>query len=108
MLHSFLKIDNVGFAFSKTKRGLERFNQARTVFFCDRGPVLNDLDPRAESLDLRRIVDTHHVVVDPNAEITLLLKEFEKLSRLGFRRNRNPEGDENVFVRAIAHDFRGD
>src|SRR6267143_810557 len=102
-------IDNVDFAFAEAERGLERFNQARTIFLSDRDPVLDDLDPRAESFDLFGIViHAHDFVVDPNAEITLLLKKLEKFSRLGFRGNRYPKRDQNIFIGAIAQYFVGD
>src|SRR5207302_5149202 len=49
-LKVFEKID---FPFSESESGFERFNQSRAIFISDLDSVLNDLDARAESLDLR-------------------------------------------------------
>src|SRR5438067_5020671 len=96
MLGFLFNIDDVDFAFPETKRGLERFDQARAIFFRDRDPILNDLYPRAETFDLRRVVNAENFVVDPHPEIALLLKKLEKLSRLRFGRNGDPQCAENV------------
>src|SRR6202011_396718 len=52
MLGLCFRIDNVDFAFAEPKRSFKRLDQARTVLLSDRDPVLNDLDARAEPLDL--------------------------------------------------------
>ena len=56
------------------------------------------------------MIDVHanDLVVDPNAEISLLLEELEKLSWLGFRRNRYPKRDQDIFIGAVAQYFVGD
>ena len=88
MLRFSFNIDNVDLCFAETERGFQRLNQTCAILRRDRDSVLNDLNSRAESLDLFQIdIDAHDVVVDPGAEITLLLKEFEKFSRLGFSGN---------------------
>ncbi len=77
--------DDVYFSFSKSQSCFDSFNQARASFLRNRDSILNDLNARAESFDLSWIdIHAHDFVVDPNAEITLLLEKLEKLSRLGF------------------------
>src|SRR5207302_8751255 len=46
-------------------------------------------------------INSHHLVVDPNAEVTLLLEKIEKRARRGLRRNCNPKRDENILSGAV-------
>ena len=109
MLRLCFKIDDVDFTFAETERGLERFNQARTIFLVDRDAILNDLNPGAESLDFFRIViHADDFVVDPNAEISLLLEELEKRSWFRFGRNCHPKCDQHAFISAVAQNFVSD
>ena len=58
--------------------------------------ILNDLHTRAESFDFWiRVVHAHDFVVDPNAQVALLLEEIEKFPRLRSRGDCDPERDEN-------------
>jgi hypothetical protein len=91
--------NNIYFSFSESQRGFERFDQSRAVFVADRDAVLDDLHARAQAFDFFVGIDAHDLVVDPNAQITLLLEEIEKRARFCFRRNRNPESDENSIRR---------
>ena len=101
--------DDVYFSFSKSQSCFDSFNQARASFLRNRESILNDLNARAESFDLFWIdIHAHDFVVDPDAQITLLLKELEKLSRLGFGRNCDPKRDQHIFAGAIVQDFIGD
>ena len=101
--------DDVYFSFSKSQSCFDSFNQARASFLRNRDSILNDLNARTESFDLFWIdIHAHDFVVDPDAQITLLLEELEKLSRLGFGRNCDPKRDQNIFAGAIAQDFVGD
>ena len=70
--------------------------------------MLDDLYPAAQSLEFWVGVDAHNLVVDPYAEITLLLKEIEELTRLGFWRNGDPESDKNRFPGAVVQDLLTD
>ena len=109
MLSLCFEIDNVDFAFAESKRGLERFNQARTIFLVDRDAILNDLNAGAQALDFCRIViHADDFVVDPNAQISLLLKELEKRSWFGFGRNCHPKCDQHIFISAVAQNFVSD
>ena len=109
VLGLFFGIDNVDLSFSEPKRGLQRFDKTRAIFRCDRNPVLNHLNARAEPSDLFGIgIHSHDFVVDPDSEITLLLKELEKFSRFRFCRNGDPKGDKNIFAGAIAQNFVSD
>src|SRR5207245_6116177 len=102
-------LDDVDFTFAETERGLERFNQARTIFLVDRDAILNDLNPGAESLDFFRIViHADDFVVNPNAEISLLLEELEKRSWFGFGRNCHPKCDQHAFISAVAQNCVSD
>ena len=92
-----LDVNNVDAILAKTKRGLERFGQSRPIFVGDRDAILNHLHSWTKPIDLRVGVHAHDFAVDPNAEVTLLLQKMEKIARLGFLGNRNPERDENVF-----------
>src|SRR5689334_12246097 len=87
--------DDVDLPFPKSQRGLDRFGQARSVFFRDRDAVLNDLDTRPQALDLGTAINADYLAVQPNAQITLLLEKFEEFTRLGFGRNSDPESDED-------------
>src|SRR5207248_3348930 len=66
---------------------------------CD--AILNNLHTRSKPVELWIDVDAYDLVVDPDAQITLLLEEIEELPRVSFRRNGNPESDENSFPRAV-------
>ncbi len=111
MVRLCFKIDDVDFTFAETERGLERFNQARTIFLVDRDAILNDLNPapKAFGVDFFWIViHADDFVVDPNAEISLLLEELEKRSWFGFGRNCHPKCDQHAFISAVAQNFVSD
>ena len=87
--------NHVHLTFAKAQRGLDCFDQSRAIFPSDRDAILNDLHTRAESFSFWiRIVYAHDFVVDPNAQVSLLLEEIEKFSRLRSRRDCDPECDE--------------
>src|ERR1700747_1046761 len=88
---------DINLTLPKSQRRFDSFDQARTVFLRDRDAILNNLHTRAESLEFLIGIDAYNLVVDPYAEVTLLLKKFEELPRLGFGWNGNPEGDENSY-----------
>src|SRR4029077_1757869 len=50
----------------------------------------------------------HHLIVDPNPEITLLLKKIEKTARLSLRWNANPESDECALACEFVQHLIGD
>jgi len=85
MIRFRIKIDNVDFVFAETQRRLERFNESRTIFVVDRDAILNDLHPRAQPLDFFVGIGAYDLIVDPDAEVTLLLEKIEKRARLRFR-----------------------
>ena len=95
MLRFGIEVDNVDPVFAETQRGLDRFGEARPIFLTDRDAILNDLHARAEPFDFCFAISADDLAVDPNAQITLLLEEVEEIARLGFRRNGNPEGDQD-------------
>src|SRR5260370_17588986 len=84
--------DDVYFSFSKSQSCFDSFNQARASFLRNRDSILNDLNARTESFDLFCIdIHAHDFVIDPDAQITLLLKELENLPRLAFDRIGHPK-----------------
>ena len=72
---------DIDFALAETKRGLDRFHQAGAIFFADCDAILNDLHADAEPFDFWFGIYAHNFVVDPNAQITLLLEKIEKIAR---------------------------
>ena len=71
--------------------------------------ILNDLYTRTEPFSFWiRVVHAHDFVVDPNAQVALLLEEIEKFPRLRSRGDCNPECDENDPSRCIPSGGRGD
>src|SRR5205823_13807403 len=51
------------------------------------------------------VVHAHGFVGDPNAQVSLLLEEIEKLPRLRFRGYCDPECDENIFADTVAQNL---
>ena len=102
------RANDIDFALAETKRGLDRFHQAGVIFFADRDAILNDLHADAEPFDFWFGIHAHNFVVDPHAQIALLLKKIEEIARLRFDRNRNPKGDENIVASALAQHLVGD
>jgi hypothetical protein len=99
----FFDRDDSDAPFAKAQRGLDCFGQSRAIFPSDRDAILNDLHTRAESFSFWiRVVNAHDFVLQPNAQVALLLEEIEKLPRLRFRGDCDPECDEDgcrsVFV----------
>src|SRR5206468_2682056 len=89
--------------FAKAQRGLDCFDQSRAIFPSDGDPILNDLYTRTESFCFWiRVVHAHDFVVDPNAQVSLLLEEIEKLPRLRFQGHCDPECDKNIFADTVA------
>ena len=94
--------NDIYFPFPKTQRRFDGFDESRAVFLGDRDAILNDLDTGAESFDFWIGIHAHDLVVDPDAQVTLLLEKIQKLPRLSFWRNRNPERDQNnVLAREV-------
>src|SRR5207249_10183904 len=100
--------NDIDFALAETKRGLDGFHQARATFFPDRDAILNDLHADAKPFDFWFGIHAYNSIVDPNAQITLLLQEIEKIARLSFGGNRDPKGDKNIVTDAIAQHLIGD
>ena len=95
-LHRNLTID---LTLAKAQRGLDCFDQSRAIFPSDRDAILNDLHTRAEPFGFWiRVVHAHDFVVDPNAQVALLLEEIEKVPRLSSRGDCDPECDKNIFA----------
>src|SRR5262249_34942783 len=95
------EIDEVDSVFPETKRNLDRFDEPGGILSADRQPVLDHLHPRPETNFFRRLVYPNDFAVQPDAEITLLLQELEKVIRVGFRRNCHPKSDESSAVRIL-------
>src|SRR5205085_11860097 len=91
-----MKRDDVDLVFPETQRGLDRFGQTGAVWFRYRNPVLDDLDARTEAFDLFVGINAHDFVVDPDAEITLLLDEIEEGAWLRLWWDRHPKRDQNI------------
>src|SRR5262249_53864332 len=92
--------------FAKAQGGLDCFDQSCANFLGNSDTILNDLHTRAEPFGFWiRVVHAHDFVVDPNAQISLLLEEIEKLLRLGFRGHCDPECDENLFVDVVTQNL---
>ena len=91
-----LEIDEVDLVLSKTERGLDRFHEPGAVFLGNREAILNDLDAGAEPESLRVAIRPDNFAVQPDAQVTLLLKKGEELLWLGFWWNRNPKRDQDA------------
>src|SRR2546423_15165153 len=100
--------DSVDLVLAETKRGLDRFDKARAVPFRNRDPVLDNLNAGTETFDFFVGIDANDFVVDPDAEITLLLNEIEEGTRLRFRRHRDPESDQHVLAGEFLENVIGD
>src|SRR5947209_4113687 len=70
--------NNVQFPFTEPERGFDCFGQAGSIFVTDGDSVLNHLYPGAQRFYLRRIVHPHHLMIDPDPEVALLLQEIEE------------------------------
>src|ERR1700730_9390755 len=103
----FFDRNDIDSVLAESQCGLERLHQTRPILGTDRDAVLNDLHARAESFDLRAGIDTHDLVIDPDAQVALLLQKIEELARRGFYRNGNPECDEHILAGELAQDFIG-
>ena len=76
--------NDVDFTFPKTQSSFDRFHKTRAIFWIDRDSVLNDLHASTEPFDFRIGIHAHNYVVDPNAQITLLLQKLKERARLSF------------------------
>src|SRR5438067_3446243 len=92
------KRDDVDLVFAETEGGIDRFDETGAVRLGYSEAVLDDLDAGAEAFDFFVRIDADDFVVDPDAEIALLLDEVEERARLCFRRDRDPESDQNILV----------
>ncbi len=90
-----LEIDEVDAVLAETERCFDRFRQAGAILFRERDPVLDDLDPGAETRRRFTGIAANDLAGQPDAEVALLLQELEKISRLRLRRHADPEGDEH-------------
>jgi hypothetical protein len=102
------KRNDVYLAFAKTQRGFDGFHQTRSAFVADSDTILNDLHAGAEAFDLWLGIHAHNFVVDPHAQIALLLKKIEESAWLSLCRNRNPKRDQHIFAIAVAQNVLGD
>src|SRR5437762_11744600 len=92
------KRDDVDLVFAETEGGLDRFDEAGTVRLGYGEAILDDLDAGAEAFDFFVRIDADNFVVDPDAEITLLPNEIEEGARFCFRRDRDPESDQEILI----------
>ena len=51
------------------------------------------------------VVHAHDFAIEPDAQITLLLEEIEKIPRLGFRRTETQNVIRTVFADAVAQNL---
>src|SRR5437588_6286460 len=102
------KRNDVDLVLAEAQRGFDRFDEASAIRFGDSDPVLNDLNARTESFDFFLRIDAHDFVVDPDAQITLLLDEIEKDTRFYFRRHCDPESDEHILAGKFLQNVLGD
>ena len=86
-LSGFRNRYNIDFAFAETQSGFDRFYKTGAILWIDCDSVLNDLHPRTQPLDFWIDIDPHNCVIDPNAQITLLLQKLEECARLSFCRD---------------------
>src|SRR5436309_2640829 len=98
MLSVFRNRDDVDLAFAKTKPRFDCLDDSWTVFLTDRDAILNHLYARTEASNFWIDINSHHLVVDPNTQVPLLLEKIEKCTRCGLWRNGNPKRDENDVV----------
>ena len=87
--------------FAKTQRRFDCLDDSYAVFLTDRDAILDHLYARTEAFNFWIDIHTHHLVVDPNTQVTLLLEKIEKCTRRGFWRDGNPKRDENILSRAV-------
>src|SRR5436190_548461 len=95
MLSVFRNRDDVDLAFAKTKPRFDCLDDSWTVFLTDRDAILNHLYARTEAVNFWIDIHSHHLVVDPNTQVPLLLEKIEKRTRCGLWRNGNPKRNEN-------------
>ena len=68
------EIDEVDPIFPETERSLDRLDEAGRIFRADRQAILDHLHPRAETKFFRRLIGPDDFAVNPDAKITLLLR----------------------------------
>ena len=103
--------NDIDLAFAESQRGFDRLDQARAIFLADRDAILNDLHARAEPFDFCDRLSTRTICLSiQTREITLLLEKSKELTRLGFRRNADPESDAGPLwpCEAVAQHLIGD
>src|SRR5437667_4186250 len=101
MLSVFRNRDDVDLAFAKTKPRFDCLDDSWTVFLTDRDAILNHLYARTEASNFWIDINSHHLVVDPNTQVPLLLEKIEKCTRCGLWRNGNPKRDQNILSGAV-------
>src|SRR5437870_9376714 len=99
--HACLHRNYIHLAFAKTKRRFDCLDDSCTVFLTDRDAILNHLYARTEASNFWIDINSHHLVVDPNTQVPLLLEKIEKCTRCGLWRNGNPKRDENILSGAV-------
>src|SRR5205823_6004150 len=82
----------------QAQSGFDRFHQTRPILCIDRDSVLNDLQPHPQPFDFWIDIDPHNCVIDPNAQIPLLLQKLEERAWFRFWGNRHPKGDQSIFI----------
>ena len=100
--------NDIDFVFTKTQSCFDCFHESGTIFVADRDPILNHLHACAETLDFFVGIDAHDLVVDPNAQVALLLEKIKERARLRFRGDGNPESNENRLAVQVMQDVIGD
>src|SRR5438874_2010092 len=102
------KRDHVDLVLAKAKSGFDRLDEAGAIRLGNGDAVLDDLDAGAEAFDFFVRIDADNFVVDPDAEIALLLDEIEEGARFCFRRDRDPESDQDILVRELLKNMSRD
>src|SRR5438045_8596705 len=81
----------------------DRLKQSLAIFSTNRDAILYHLHSCAEPFDFWIDINSHQLLIHPNAQVTLLLEKLEELPRLGVRRNSDPKRDKDVFASTDTH-----
>ena len=88
----------------EAKGGFDGFGEAGTVFRGDFNTILEDRHHRGQADVFRRLVGANSLAVEQDAQVALLTKEINKVHGLGFGRDGNSEGDEDLLALHFGED----
>ena len=100
---SALRMHHGASSLAQVECALKGFEKALAVGLGDLQAVLNDLHLRGQQVEsgLFRRVGAHHLAVQEDAEVTLLLEEGKELCERGLGRNSHGEENESLLIQQI-------